>query len=122
MRLTRPGIMSVLPARFGIQKLWITSRARSVTSTGLAGGQPHLVRADHRLVGAGRKVPHLPPPLVTDHLDAQSIAGNGAGLAREQEAVDEQGLSTTTGRTTPPPTMNAVPAKSSCARGRMRVA
>ena len=45
----------------------------------LAGGQPHLVRADHRLIGAGRKVPHLPPPLVTDHLDAQSIAGNGAG-------------------------------------------
>ena len=38
MRLTRPGIMSVLPARFGIQKLWITSRARSVTSTGWPAG------------------------------------------------------------------------------------
>lgn len=39
MRVTRPGIMSVLPARFGTQTLWLTSAEPRNSSTGSPTGR-----------------------------------------------------------------------------------
>ena len=46
--VVRPGIMSILPPRFGTQKLWMTSADCSVKRIGTAGGDADLVGGGDR--------------------------------------------------------------------------
>ena len=67
--VVRPGIMSTLPASFGIQKLWMTSADRSANSTVRPAGMRISLALRDR-VGRPPGIVDAPPPLLADHLDA----------------------------------------------------
>ena len=81
--------MSSLPARLGIQKLWITSALSRRISTGRPAGRDDLVGRAHRLL-AGNAVAHVPPPHGAGDLDHQRRVRRGGEPARQPELVQLQ--------------------------------
>ena len=92
-----PGTRSILPCRFGTQKLWITSVACSVNRDRPADRHVDLVRGRHLQRWIGVLVLDAPPPLVAGDLHvkrdpARERAERAAGEhAREQQADQRDG-------------------------------
>ena len=99
-RSTGPGIRSILPCRFGTQKLWITSVESRSNATGRPTGMWISLAVVTRSERDRVAVLHLPPPLAAGHLDAQRVGATAACRARgrSRRSANEQTRSAATRR------------------------
>ena len=84
VKVVRPGIMSVLPANCGTQKLWITSADLRAMRTGVSRG-----RCISLAVTTVGPYSYLPPPLVADD-GHRGLSARGLEPTHGREGEDEQ--------------------------------
>ena len=82
--------MSILPPKFGIQKLWITSAAVTDTAMGLPTGTTISFAVENAGRPPSRRVAHPPPILLADHLDGERTGLRHVGVAHDDEPVGQQ--------------------------------
>ena len=100
--LSRPGIRSVLPCRFGTQKLWMTSADCSSNRDRPADGHVDLVGGGDAAAKDRVLVLDVPPPLMAGDLDVARPVSPSEPIARPVSTLANRSPNQRDGRDAPP--------------------